>query len=144
MNNKSYVQFCNTQKGCDAFMPLTIPSALFAETCQEHHSHGDAVSYAENHMLDDDTLFETSEFFKALSDSSRLKIIAALISKELCVCDLCEIVGQSQSAVSHQLRVLRAARIVKFRKEGKMVYYSIDDAHIAEIIQTTIRHLHEA
>lgn len=91
-----------------------------------------------------DALFDASEFFKALSDSSRLKIIAALITGELCVCDLCDIVGLSQSAVSHQLRVLRAGRIVKFRKDGKQVFYSIDDHHIAEVIQITISHLRES
>ena len=112
-------------------------------SCEEPHLHPDAVEEAESQMPDDDTLLEVSDFFKALSDSSRLKIIAALISRELCVCDISEIAGQSQSAVSHQLRVLRAARIVKYRRDGKQVFYSIDDAHIAEIIQTTIRHLNE-
>ncbi|MEG2597808.1 MAG: metalloregulator ArsR/SmtB family transcription factor, partial [Oscillospiraceae bacterium] len=91
----------------------------------------------------DDTIFDASEFFKALSDSSRLKIITALLGQELCVCDISEAVKLSQSAVSHQLRVLRAARIVKYRKDGKMVYYSIDDDHIAKIIQMTIDHLAE-
>ncbi len=115
-----------------------------AAVCQEHHHHGSAIEGAETAMPDDDTLIDTSEFFKALSDSSRLKIIAALLTGELCVCDICEIVGLSQSAVSHQLRVLRSGRIVKFRKDGKQVFYSIDDHHIADIIQTTIQHLREA
>lgn len=113
------------------------------EACGELHHDEAAVAAAETQMPDDDMLFEASDFFKAFSDSSRLKIIAALVSRELCVCDLCEIVGQSQSAVSHQLRVLRASRIVKFRRDGKQVFYSIDDAHIAEIIRITIGHLSE-
>ena len=120
------------------------PDRIPENTCEEHHHHEAAVHSVQTTMPDDDTLFDTSEFFKALSDSSRLKIIAALLTGELCVCDLCEIVGLSQSAVSHQLRVLRAGRIVKFRKDGKRVYYSIDDHHIAEIIQTTIFHLRES
>lgn len=120
------------------------PDRIPENTCEEHHHHEAAVHSVQTTMPDDDTLFDTSEFFKALSDSSRLKIIAALLTGELCVCDLCEIVGLSQSAVSHQLRVLRAGRIVKFRKDGKQVYYSIDDHHIAEIIQTTILHLRES
>lgn len=120
-------------------LPDTLPEAA----CAERHLHEDAVEDAERCMPDDDTLLEVSDFFKALSDSSRLKIIAALISRELCVCDISEIAGQSQSAVSHQLRVLRAARLVKYRRDGKQVFYSIDDTHIAEIIQTTIRHLSE-
>lgn len=113
------------------------------EICGELHCHEAAIQDAEHQMPDDDTLFEASEFFKAFSDSSRLKIIAALVTRELCVCDICEIVGQSQSAVSHQMRVLRAARIVKSRRDGKQVFYSIDDAHISEILHTTIFHLNE-
>lgn len=124
-------------------MEHILPHVLSDAACEECHLHTDAVEDAENKMPDDDTLLEVSDFFKALSDSSRLKIIAALISRELCVCDISEIAGQSQSAVSHQLRVLRAARIVKYRRDGKQVFYSIDDTHIAEIIQTTIRHLSE-
>ncbi len=116
---------------------------LTEESCEELHHDEAAVADAETKMPDDDMLFEASDFFKAFSDSSRLKIITALVSRELCVCDLCEIVGQSQSAVSHQLRVLRASRIVKFRREGKQVFYSIDDTHIEEIIRITISHLSE-
>ena len=113
------------------------------EICGELHCHEAAIQDAELRMPDDDILFEASEFFKAFSDSSRLKIIAALVARELCGCDICEIVGQSQSAVSHQMRVLRAARIVKSRRDGKQVFYSIDDAHISEILHTTIFHLNE-
>ena len=120
------------------------PEGIPETACEEHHHHEAAVHSVLTTMPDDDTLFDTSEFFKALSDSSRLKIIAALLTGELCVCDICDIVGLTQSAVSHQLRVLRAGRIVKFRKDGKPVYYSIDDHHIAEIIQTTISHLRES
>lgn len=120
------------------------PEGIPETACEEHHHHEAAVHSVLTTMPDDDTLFDTSEFFKALSDSSRLKIIAALLTGELCVCDICDIVGLTQSAVSHQLRVLRAGRIVKFRKDGKQVYYSIDDHHIAEIIQTTISHLRES
>lgn len=92
-------------------------------------------------IVTDDIIFETSEFFKALSDSSRLKIITSILSEELCVCHIAEKVSLSQSAVSHQLRLLRAMRIVKYRKKGKLVYYSIDDEHISEIIKTAIFHL---
>ena len=120
------------------------PEGIPETACEEHRHHEAAVHSVLTTMPDDDTLFDTSEFFKALSDSSRLKIIAALLTGELCVCDICDIVGLTQSAVSHQLRVLRAGRIVKFRKDGKQVYYSIDDHHIAEIIQTTISHLRES
>ena len=88
------------------------PEGIPETACEEHHHHEAAVHSVLTTMPDDDTLFDTSEFFKALSDSSRLKIIAALLTGELCVCDICDIVGLTQSAVSHQLRVLRAGRIV--------------------------------
>ena len=115
---------------------------LFHHT-EPKHDHESAIAQAKAQMPDDDTLFDVSEFFKSLSDSNRLRIIASLLDQELCVYDITQIVGLSQSAVSHQLRGLRAGRIVKNRKEGKLDFYSIDDEHISEIIQTTIRHLSE-
>ena len=121
---------------------MELEKALEHACCLDGHHH-QAVLDAVQKIPDDDTIFDASEFFKALSDSSRLKIITSLLRQELCVQDISELVSLSQSAVSHQLRVLRAARIVKYRKDGKMVYYSIDDEHIAEIIGTTIYHLSE-
>ncbi len=86
---------------------------------------------------------ETAEIFKALSDPTRLRIVQALLLEELCVCDLSAIVDVSVSAISHQLRLLRAMRIVKFRKQGKQVYYSLDDEHIALLIKTAQDHVNE-
>lgn len=122
---------------------MELEKSLEHACCLDGHHHHDNIPDITQEIPDDDTIFEASEFFKALSDSSRLKIITSLLTRELCVQDISEQVHLSQSAVSHQLRVLRAARIVKYRKDGKMVYYSIDDEHIAEIIGTTIYHLSE-
>ena len=121
---------------------MELEKSLEHTCCLDGHHH-ESIPDVTQKIPDDDTIFEASEFFKALSDSSRLKIITSLLTHELCVQDISERVSLSQSAVSHQLRVLRAARSVKYRKDGKMVYYSIDDEHIAEIIGTTIYHLSE-
>ncbi len=82
-----------------------------------------------------------AEIFKALSDASRLKIVTALLVQEHCVCDLAALCGQSESAVSHQLRVLRTLRVVKNRREGKIVYYSLDDEHVRSLIQMSLDHI---
>ena len=82
-----------------------------------------------------------AEIFKALSDASRLKIVTALLVHEHCVCDIAALCGQSESAVSHQLRVLRTLRVVKNRREGKIVYYSLDDDHVRSLIQMSLDHI---
>jgi len=81
--------------------------------------------------------------FKALSDPTRLRIVQALLLEELCVCDISEVVDVSISAISHQLRLLRNMRIVKFRKQGKQVYYSLDDEHITRLVKIALEHLKE-
>ncbi|MBB6672707.1 ArsR/SmtB family transcription factor [Cohnella nanjingensis] len=92
-------------------------------------------------MLDEPSIAEMAEWFKALGDPTRVKLIGALLQQELCVHDLSVLLEMGQSAVSHQLRYLRNVRMVKRRKVGKTVYYSLDDAHIAEIFHVTYEHL---
>lgn len=94
-------------------------------------------------MPDLDLLFSLAEFFKVFGDSTRIRIMCALFQSELCVCDIAEIVNMGQSAVSHQLRILRNANIVKVRKEGKSSFYSLDDYHIYQIYETGITHIQE-
>lgn len=94
-------------------------------------------------MPKDELIYDLAEFFKVFADSTRMKIIYALIEKELCVCDIATIVGTTQSAISHQLRVLKQSKLVKFRKEGKEVFYSLDDDHIAEIVKKGREHIEE-
>ena len=86
---------------------------------------------------------QLAEIFAALSDTTRLRIIDCLAQEELCVCDLCAIVGLSQSAVSHQLRVLRDLRLVKYRRAGRLVYYSLDDRHIEALFEMGLEHVKE-
>lgn len=91
----------------------------------------------------DDLLFEIAEVYKVLGDTTRMKIISALLESELCVGDIAEIANSTQSAISHQLRVLKQAKLVKFRKDGKTVYYSLDDDHISELYEIAKRHIEE-
>lgn len=91
-------------------------------------------------MPSDDLLFDIAEVFKVFGDTTRMKIISALLEAELCVGDIAEITNSTQSAISHQLRVLKQAKLVKFRKEGKIVYYSLDDEHVSEMAK---RHIEE-
>lgn len=90
-----------------------------------------------------ENIFGMAEIFKLLGEPTRLKIILALIENELCVCDLSAVINNSVSAVSHQLRLLKSARLIKYRKEGKMVYYSIDDEHIKNLVNQLKEHIEE-
>ena len=94
-------------------------------------------------MPNDEVLADLSDLFRVFGDTTRVKIIFALFSNEMCVCDIAELLGMTQSAISHQLRVLKNARLVKFRKEGKTVFYSLDDEHISEILKCGLEHVNE-
>lgn len=94
-------------------------------------------------MPDERTISALSETFKAMSDPTRVRIITALLENELCVCDLALLLNLTSSAVSHQLRLLRSQRLVKYRKEGKAAYYSLDDKHINNLIAEGIRHVQD-
>ena len=94
-------------------------------------------------VLEEDLAYILTDFYKTMSDPTRLKIIYALTKWELCVQDICNAVNMSQTAVSYQLRILRGARIVKFRRAGKQIFYSIDDEHVSSIISLTLEHLLE-
>ncbi|MCC8064835.1 MAG: metalloregulator ArsR/SmtB family transcription factor, partial [Clostridiales bacterium] len=100
-----------------------------AEQCETNVIHEQNVAKVRLAMPDEDPIYEVAELFKVFGDSTRARIICALTISELCVCDLSCILNMSQSAVSHQLRILKQARIVKNRREGKVVYYSLDDEH---------------
>jgi len=102
-----------------------------------------ALQQAKKAMPDERTIFALSETFKAMSDPTRVKIITALLECELCVCDLAVLLNLTSSAVSHQLRLLRSQRLVKYRKEGKIAFYSLDDRHLNNLIAEGIRHVQE-
>lgn len=113
------------------------------EVCKCDIVHKDCVKCVKENMLEEERFLGLSEVFKVFGDSTRLKIIYTLMQTELCVCDIAEVLGMSQSSVSHQLRVLKSARLVKYRKEGKVVFYSLDDEHINEIFNAGLTHLNE-
>lgn len=103
-------------------------------------AYGDSLE-TDKHMPEEETIFETGDFFKLLGDSTRIKILFALLTSELCVGDMANVLGMTQSAVSHQLRVLRSGGLVKYRKDGKNVIYSLDDEHVAEILKAGLTHI---
>lgn len=116
---------------------------MCGEICECTVIHEDKVNQVSRKMLDEDKIIDLSELFKVFGDSTRMKIICALLQEELCVCDLANIIHSSISAVSHQLRILKQAKLVKYRKEGKVVYYSLSDRHVYEIFQKGCEHIEE-
>ena len=113
------------------------------ESCICNVIHKDVVEEVREKLPKEETLYELAEFFKVFGDTTRIRILCALFEAEMCVCDLSALLNISQSAISHQLRGLKAARIVKFRREGKVVYYSLDDEHIKHIFDEGFRHISE-
>ena len=105
--------------------------------------HEDVVNEVKKRIPQDEMIYDLAEFFKVFADSTRMKIIYALMENVLCVCDIANIVQTTQSAISHQLRLLKQAKLVKFRKEGKVVYYSLDDDHISQIVRKGREHIEE-
>ena len=105
--------------------------------------HDECVSRARAKMPNDETLGDLGEFFKTFGDSTRIRIVAALIAGELCVHDIAAVLGMTVSAVSHQLRVLRQAKIVRTRRDGKQIFYSIDDEHVGILFSVALEHVRE-
>lgn len=113
------------------------------DQCQEKVLHQEQVAYARANIPGPNTIESLADIFKALSDPNRLKIVTALATCELCVCDLAAVSGSSESAVSHQLRILRNLKIVRYRREGKIVFYRLDDDHVKSLVSQSIQHVLE-
>ena len=113
------------------------------ECCDCTQVHDDIVSEVTSQLPDDEILYDLAELFKVFGDSTRFKILYALSERELCVCDISELIGVSQTAISHQLRVLKGAKLVKYRREGKNVFYALDDDHVRSIINQGMEHVEE-
>ena len=113
------------------------------EKCEVTLIHEDNVKKAINALPDEELIADLSDMFKIFGDQTRVKILMALESGELCVCDIAAVMNMSQSAISHQLRVLKQSNIVKTRREGKVVYYSISDDHVKEIFDIAMVHVQE-
>ena len=110
-------------------------------SCTETYVHQDRVQAAMSAVLDDATAVRLAETFKALSDPSRVRIVSLLAEAELCVCDLAAALDMSQSAVSHQLRTLRDLRLVRWRREGRQIFYTLDDEHVADLFRMGLDHV---
>ena len=111
--------------------------------CEQTIIHKDVIKQVKKNLVKENTLINVSEFFKMFGDSTRIKIIGALINSEMCVCDIAYLLNMTHSSISHQLRILKQAKIVKYRKEGKIVYYSINDKHIEQIFNKGVEHIEE-
>ena len=109
--------------------------------CDCNVVHKEAVDEALLRMPTDNVIEEVSNFFRIMGDPTRSRIICALLSGEMCVCDLANVLSMSKSSISHQLAKMRESGVVKCRREGKEVYYSLDDDHVSEIFETTITHI---
>lgn len=110
-------------------------------SCDCNIIHEEVVNSTKNKMPSNDLLNELSDFFKILGVDSRMKILFVLDSNEMCVCDIANVLSMTKSSVSHQLNILRTNNIVKCRKEGKEVYYTLDDEHIREIFEVALSHI---
>ena len=105
--------------------------------------HEELVETIRQSMPPEEELFNLAEFFKVFGDTTRIRILYALFQSEMCVCDIAHLLGMTQSAISHQLRVLKGANLVRYRKEGRVVYYSLDDDHIKAIFDQGYQHITE-
>ncbi len=111
--------------------------------CEEECVHTDIVLKVKDELPDEEILYDVAELFKVFGDSTRVKIICVLFQSEMCVCDIAAVLDMTQSAISHQLRVLKQARLVKYRRSGKTVYYSLADGHIQNIFNQAFEHIME-
>ena len=117
---------------------------MVVDTCQVTIIDEQRIARAKAQMPAETVLTEMAETFKLLGDPTRVRILQALATTELCVCDLAALLEMTSSAISHQLRLLRARSVVRFRKEGKIVYYRLDDSHVQTLVEVSLRHAADA
>ena len=113
------------------------------EKCDCVIIHEDVVNRVKEKMPQEESLYDLAELFKVFGDTTRIKILWALDESEMCVCDIANLLGMTQSAISHQLRILKQADLVKNRRDGKVVYYSLDDEHVQQIFDQGLTHINE-
>lgn len=113
------------------------------ECCEEQHVHSDIIENIHNLMPDDDKLYDLAELFKVFGDSTRIRILVALFESEMCVCDIAATLNMTQSAISHQLRILKQSKLVGNKRDGKSIIYFLADDHVRTIISQGIDHIVE-
>ena len=111
--------------------------------CGYMHLHEEVIQRVNQEMPEEETLFDLAELFKVFGDSTRIRILYALFQSEMCVCDIAQLLGMTQSAISHQLQTLKKSKLVKYRRQGKTVFYSLADAHVRAIIGQGMEHVTE-
>ncbi|MFI5359289.1 MAG: ArsR/SmtB family transcription factor [Halanaerobiales bacterium] len=111
--------------------------------CEIFNPNQELIDLLKEDILAEDIVYDLAELFKTMGDPTRIKILYALKDRELCVCDLSELLGMSSSAISHQLRILRNTKLVKFRRDGRSVYYSLDDEHVLSLFCQGLQHVTE-
>lgn len=114
-----------------------------APLCECEELHSDIIEKKREAMPDENTLYDLSDFFKILGDSTRVSILFAIDGEPMCVCDIANLLGMTKSAVSHQLKILRQSDLVTYRKSGKNVYYTLADDHVRDIIEKALEHIKE-
>lgn len=119
------------------------PNFGSGEICEKKEIHPENISHAMEKMPEENLLYDLAEFFKTFGDSTRVRIVAALIGGEMCVCDLAAMLNMTVSAVSHQLRILRGAKIVRPKRQGKQIFYSIEDHHVGILYSVALEHIRE-
>ncbi len=111
--------------------------------CEEHALHPEHIEAARSEMPAEEVLCELSDFFKIFADSTRISILFAIDKEPMCVCDVAELLGMTKSAVSHQLKILRQSDLVRYKRVGKNVFYSLADDHVRDIIEKALEHIKE-
>ena len=111
--------------------------------CEFIHAHPETIKAVEENMPAEEELYALSELFKIFADSTRIRILYVLLEHEMCVCDLAQLLNMTQSAISHQLRILKQMHLIKFRREGKNILYSLADDHVKTILQMGLEHVLE-
>ncbi len=113
------------------------------ELCEIHYEHPETIREVKDIMPAEELLYDLAELYKVFGDSTRIKILYALYEREMCVCDIAALLNMTQSAISHQLRVLKNNKLVRSRRDGKEIYYSLDDNHIFKILDQGLEHIKE-
>lgn len=114
-----------------------------ALSCEYVHAHPEIIDKVNSVMPDEEILYDLAELFKLFGDSTRVKILYVLSASEMCVCDIAQLLGMTQSAISHQLRALKQSKLVKYRRDGKTVFYSLADSHVSTILAQGMEHIQE-
>lgn len=128
---------------CSYERTLVMTDDRHSECCEFLHAHEDVVRSVREKLPEDEELYDLANLFKVFGDTTRIRILYALLTSEMCVCDIAQLLEMGQSAISHQLRLLKQSKLVKARRDGKAVFYSLADDHVRAIIDCGLEHVRE-